>query len=158
MPTPIGFEIAERYRIPEGGQVHPAIYTDKHLYLNINENANLRGRGEDAPSLVCLDLEGKARWKTGTDPAMDRGPVMLADGKLIAMGGADGRLHIAEATPEGFEPIGSWPAFEGLEGTKSVWAPLALSEGRLVVRNQSVLRCLDLRPAPAAEPAPAAGR
>jgi len=152
------WSIQPQQRIDNGAQIHPAVLHDGHLYANFNENDNLRGRGGDPPSLVCLDLRGNILWKTGRDPHMDRGPVMLADGKLIAMGGADGRLHIAEASPKGFDPIVSWPAFAGQDGTKSVWAPLALSGGKLVVRNQSVLRCLDLRPADAVKPAPGGGR
>jgi hypothetical protein len=30
---------------------------------------------------------------------------------------------------------------------KEIWAPIALSEGRLIIRDQTQMKCLDLRTA-----------
>ena len=137
--------ISEVYRIPEGGQVHPAIYHDKHLYLNINENANLRGRDRQG-GLVCIDANnGEVKWKTGNKPNLNRGATTLVDGKLLQFDGDTGELLLVNPTPEKFDLVSKVQALKPKGRSNNAWSPLVVSDGRLVVRDHRQIVCYDLR-------------
>jgi hypothetical protein len=71
----------------------------------------------------------------------ERGPLLLADGMIIALDGKKGTLHLVEPSPEGFKQLAEAKIFSG----KEIWAPMALSDGKLLVRNQQEMKCLDLK-------------
>ena len=50
---------------------------------------------------------------------------------------------MAKAKPEGYQELGRAKVLEGKNNF--VISPMALSNGRLVVRDQHDLRCLDVR-------------
>ena len=50
-------------------------------------------------------------------------------------------LTVAEASVEGFRPLGSAKILEGPDA----WAPMALVDGRLLARDTHQLVCVDLR-------------
>jgi outer membrane protein assembly factor BamB len=88
-------------------------------------------------TLRCLDFNtGEPRW---TEP-IGYGTLSVADGKLIALS-ERGELFVAEATPEGFNPISRAHIMGG-----KCWTVPVLSHGRLYTRNaQGDLVCFDLR-------------
>lgn len=140
-----GWLTSEVYRIPEGGQVHPAIYYEKNLYLNINENANLRGRNPDG-GLACFDAQtGKLRWKTRNDPNLNRGATTLVDGKLLQFDGDTGELMLIKPRPDRFELVSRFEAIKPKGRSNNAWSPLVVSDGRLVVRDHRQVVCFDLR-------------
>lgn len=103
---------------------HSAIYHEGHLY------------GFDDGTLKCLEANGgETRWAErgrGRDsgPALGKGSVLLADGKLLLFG-ERGTLVLAEATPVAYRELGRRQVFEG----KS-WALPALANGFLYLRGQ----------------------
>jgi hypothetical protein len=60
---------------------------------------------------------------------------------FLAMDGNTGNLHLIEAGTSGYREIASAQVLAGQE----VWAPMALSEGKLVLRDLSKMICLDMR-------------
>lgn len=134
------FEVSEVYRLDSetcGSQVHqPIIYKD-HIYLNSNSNESKRG-------LSCFTLDGKLKWRT-TDtpdlPIFGLGSLIFADGMLIMLDGNTGILHLVEPNPDGYKELARTPVVEGRE----MWAPLALTDGKLLVRSQSGMKCLKLK-------------
>jgi outer membrane protein assembly factor BamB len=66
---------------------------------------------------------------------------MLADGMFLAMDGNTGRLRLIEASTTGYNETASAQVLGGQE----VWAPMALSDGKLVLRDLTKMICLDLR-------------
>ncbi|MCX6911539.1 MAG: PQQ-like beta-propeller repeat protein [Verrucomicrobia bacterium] len=117
-----------------GGHCHPALLWQDHLYLlcNINERSD---------GMVCFDLAGKVVWQTRKDPNLDKGgSILTADGLIYVMDGRTGELYIVEPSPQGFKSLGK----ATLLGGKEIWGPLALSEGKLVIRDQSQMKCVDL--------------
>jgi outer membrane protein assembly factor BamB len=138
------FKISELFRLDgKGSQIHPAILHDGHLYANFNTNENMKGKKAVRDGLVCLDLNGKFKWQTHKKPDFDRGPLLLADGKILALDGATGTLRMAEATPNGYKELGSAKVLDGTGG--KAWAPMALSDGLLIVRDQNQMKCLKLK-------------
>jgi hypothetical protein len=63
--------------------------------------------------------------------------MILADGMIISSDG-EKMLYLIEPTPEEFRVL----AKAELLGTKQSWAPLALSDGKLVIRDQGQMKCV----------------
>jgi len=49
-------------------------------------------------------------------------------------------LHLVEASPKGFNELAQAKLLSGRE----IWAPMALSTGKLVIRDQSQMKCVDV--------------
>ena len=136
------FKVVEQFRFDDlGAMIHQPLIYQGHLYANFNENSNLDRK--KPPGIICLDLNGREKWRTGKANHFDRGAVMLADGMLFMLDGETGELALAEATSEAYKELARTKVFAG--GRQSeIWAPLALSDGKLVLRDQQELVCLDV--------------
>lgn len=120
-----------------GSQIQQPLLLDGHLYANSNGNNHSDG-------LVCLTLEGEVAWRTKDAkelPNFERGNLLFADGMIVILDGRTGVLHLVDPSPEGYKELAQAKIFEG----KEMWGPMALSDGKLVLRNQKEMRCLDLR-------------
>lgn len=118
-----------------GSQIPQPLFYKDHIYLNTNTN-------EREDGLACLSLDGKILWKTSAldpKPAFDRGSIILVDNLIISLG-KDGVLRLIEPSPDQYKELTSATLFSG----KEIWAPLVFSQGRLLVRNQEEMKCLDL--------------
>ena len=121
------------------------ILVDGHLY-------GFSGRNEPDASFRCVNFAtGEVRWQRDEKwrphsatqpPVFGRGSCILADGRLIALG-EGGLLGLFRPDPAGCQEIGRWqvPSLE-----YPCWAAPVLSEGRLYLRSEKRLVCLDLRP------------
>ncbi|MCC6235397.1 MAG: PQQ-like beta-propeller repeat protein [Verrucomicrobiales bacterium] len=89
--------------------------------------------------LVCLSAEGKVQWTSGEDASHGLGPVMVADGMVLALTDG-GRLSMVSAEPGAYTLRGTYQVMEGHE----CWAPMAMADGRLLVRDVTRLVCLDV--------------
>ena len=117
-----------------GTHVHPAILYKGHLYGHCTTN-------ETRDGLVSMDLDGNVKWKTGSSPLFDKGGSVLADGLILSLDGREGILYLIEPDPAGFKPLAS----AKLLSTKECWGPLALSDGKLVIRDQEQMKCVEVR-------------
>jgi outer membrane protein assembly factor BamB len=141
-----GWNVTEVFRHPLGSSVHPAVYWEEHLYLAVNENFNEARPRWHQGGLMCLDLLGEELWRTGAQPNFGRGPYLMANGILIAQDGHDGTLRMIETTAEKYRPLAECQLFPNERRRQAqMWAPMALAEGRLLLRSQDELVCLDLR-------------
>lgn len=111
-----------------GATQHSPVWYQGHFY-------GIRADGR----VVCLGMDGKVIWTSGADSQFGLGPLMVADGNVLAMAD-DGRLTVLAASPDGYRPRGKVQVMEGHE----VWAPMALAGGRLLVRDLTRMVCLDL--------------
>jgi outer membrane protein assembly factor BamB len=129
-----GFAVAELYKTPDfGTHAHPPVLYKGHLYGQCSTN-------ETKDGMVCMDLDGNVKWKTKRSPAFDKGGLLLADGLIFSSDGSR-TIYLIEPSPEGFRPLASAELLE----TRTSWAPLALSDGKLLVRDQKQLKCLAVR-------------
>jgi outer membrane protein assembly factor BamB len=94
---------------------------------------------ERSDGLVCMTMDGQVKWKTGEEPPFVRGGSVLADGLLLATDG-NTMLYLIEPDPSGFKPLASAVMLE--PGTN--WAPLALVDGKLFIRDQKLLKVLQV--------------
>jgi len=134
------FEVKELFRLDQkdfGLQIHQPILYKNHLYANNNGNEHREG-------MTCLTLDGKVLWKTSDDrqlPRFERGNLLMADGLIVNLDGKKGNLHLIEPSPEGYKELAQAKVLSG----KMMWSPMAISDGKLLVRNQEEMKCLDLR-------------
>ena len=75
---------------------------------------------------------------------MDLGDVIIVDDLLVSLS-VDGTLRLAEANPAAYKQLAEARV---LAQKKEVWAGLTFADGKLFVRDYSVLKCLDLRVQP----------
>lgn len=90
----------------------------------------------DQKALVCVDFRtGKERWRKRR---VKHGTVFLADGHLMVLT-QGGKLHIAKADPNAFEPLTSADILSG-----RCWTVPVLHRGKLYARNLERVVCFDL--------------
>lgn len=110
-----------------GSHTQPPILYKDHFYVQYTTNERRDG-------LVSMSVSGEVKWKTGQNPAFPKGGAILADGLLLATDGAK-KLYVIEPDPAGFKPLASAELMEAGNN----WAPLALSDGKLLIRDQQKL-------------------
>ncbi len=113
-----------------GSTQHTPIFHEGFLY----------GVREADKQFVCLDMEGNEVWASGSANQFGLGPYLKADGLFFLLND-DGRLTLAEATPEEYRQLAAAQVLDGHE----TWAPLALADGRLILRDMTTMICLDVR-------------
>ncbi len=93
--------------------------------------------GFDNSILKCIRLEdGEEIW---ADRSVGKGSLIAAQGHLFILG-EQGDIAMAKATPEGYQELGRMKILD----YKS-WTPPSLAGGRLYLRDQQNIACLDLR-------------
>lgn len=127
------YGVTELYKNPDfGAHTQPPILFKDHFYSHFTVN-------ERSDGLAAMSLDGKVKWKTDQQPAFVRGGSILADGLLLATDG-NTKLYLIEPDPSGFKPLASAVILEPGDN----WAPLALVDGKLLVRGQKQLKCLQV--------------
>jgi len=130
------FSVTELYDF--GAHTQPPVLVNGNFYAQYSTNERKDG-------LVCMSIDGQVKWKTGRAPLFDKGGVILADGLLLVTDGAS-RLYLIEPDPSAFKPVATAELLKGDSGDQRFptqnWAPLALSNGRLLIRDQSRLMCV----------------
>jgi outer membrane protein assembly factor BamB len=111
-----------------GATQHTPILKDNHLY-------GIRADGR----FVCLGLDGKVIWSSSSGENFGLGSFLMA-GDLIYALNDSGQLSLLEASSTQFSLLGQ---FKPLTGRES-WAPMALADGRLLLRDLTRLVCLDV--------------
>ncbi len=89
--------------------------------------------------LCCLDRTGKIIWTSGSAHKFGLGPYMIING-LIYLLNDTGTLTLTRATPDGYEQLARAKVLDGPES----WGPMAVAEGRLIVRDLNRMICLDI--------------
>ena len=110
-------------------QQTPILFED-HIY-----GIRKRGGGQ----LVCLDLKINEVWNSGTD-RFGHGPYLIADGLILCLDNR-GKLTLAEASPTGYQRLAQHEVFA--DG-HDAWGPMAIVDGRLILRDMTRMVCLDL--------------
>jgi outer membrane protein assembly factor BamB len=113
---------------------HTPILYDEHLFTVMPADGGALKR-----QLVCADSEGKTVWTSGKDKRFGLGPFMIADEKMFVLND-NGTLTMVEASTESYRELGSVRVLGGREA----WAPMAIAEGRLILRDFKKMICLDV--------------
>jgi outer membrane protein assembly factor BamB len=106
-----------------------SVYRDGYLF-------GFHGRQEFGPSFRAVELRtGKVRW---SEDRFKAGSVTLAGERLLILR-ETGELILAPASPDAFRPLARAQVLPA-----TVRAFPALADGRLYLRNEKTLVCLDL--------------
>ena len=93
--------------------------------------------GFDNAILTCIEANtGEEQWR---HRGFQKGSLLLADGYLIILG-EGGKLALAEANPTEYKEKARFQLFDD-----KCWTVPTLAGGRLYLRNQKEMVCLDLR-------------
>jgi len=111
-----------------GATQHTPVLFQNHLY-------GIRADGR----LVCLSLDGRVAWDSGSADAFGLGPLLLVNDLIFAMDDS-GLLRLIKADPTGYEKLGEADVLDGRES----WGTMALAGTRLLVRDFTQLKCLDV--------------
>jgi hypothetical protein len=79
---------------------------------------------------------------------MGRGGSLYADRILIIQDGENGTLRLVDPSPKGFKVQAEANIFGTDPKSRKdlkFWSPLALSNGKLIMRGQGKLICVDLK-------------
>lgn len=126
-----------------GDQTKPPIMHNGYFYAQFGTNRTRDG-------LTCMNMDGKIMWKTKREPDFNKGSMILADGLILATDGAK-TLYLIEPDPSEFKPIASAELLAANEGAgdrmsrrfgTQNWAPIALADGKLLIRDQSQMKCV----------------
>jgi len=133
------YEVTELYKTIEfGSHTKPPILYDDHFYVHYSTNERRDG-------MVCMSIDGDVKWKTKRSPLFDKGSMIFADGLFLSTDGKT-HLYLIEPDPSAFKPIATAELLVGGTGDdrkpNQNWAPMALSNGKLFIRDQSQLKCV----------------
>jgi outer membrane protein assembly factor BamB len=128
-----------------GDQTKPPVLYNGYFYAQFGSNNKRDG-------LVCMDMEGKIMWKTKREPDFNKGSMILVDGLILATDGTN-KLYLIEPDPSGFKALASADLLKpgGVDtrnrmtnfgGSTQNWAPIALADGKLLIRDQGRMLCV----------------
>lgn len=128
-----GYKSTTLYRLKDaqfGSEQQTPIFFDNHLF-------GIRQRDKE---FVCLDLDGHVVWHSGAKGRFGSGPYILADGMFLILDD-NGKLTACSASITNYQMLFELEVLEG----HGCWAPMAMVDGRLLLRDQLFMICLDLR-------------
>ncbi|WP_320113034.1 PQQ-binding-like beta-propeller repeat protein [Draconibacterium orientale] len=131
----------ELWRTEEfGDQTKTPLFYKGYFYGQFGTNSTRDG-------LTCMNMDGEIMWKTKRAPDFNKGSMIIADGLILATDGAK-KLYLIEPDPSAYKSLASAELLTepeggggGRFGTQN-WAPLALSNGKLLIRDQSQMLCV----------------
>jgi outer membrane protein assembly factor BamB len=87
-----------------------------------------------------MDLAGDLKWTSDAANRFGLGPFLIADDKIFILED-NGRLTMARASTARYEQLAVVDLLDG----KEAWAPMAIADGLLLLRDWKTMICLDLR-------------
>ncbi len=114
------------------------VWLTKSMKNHFNSSVLFDGHiyGFDNAILTCIDVStGEEKWQKS---GFGKGSLILADGHLIVLS-ERGQLVLAEATPEEYREKSTMQALQG-----KCWTQPTLSGGKLYLRNQKEMVCLQI--------------
>jgi outer membrane protein assembly factor BamB len=88
---------------------------------------------------ACMRPDGKIAWTSGPDHRFGLGPFLLADEKIFLLRD-DGVLTLVRATDRGYRELARAKVLSG----RDAWGPMAVVDGRLLLRDWKRMICLDV--------------
>ena len=113
-------------------EVHTPIVYKGHLFAVGKKKRGL---------FTCLSFDGKEVWTSEGKASFGLGSFMMADGMFFVLDGDTGKLRLIEGSTTGYNELAGAQVLSGQE----VWGPMALSDGKLVLRDLTKMVCIDVR-------------
>ena len=114
-------------------EVHTPIVYKKHMFAVGKKYRGL---------FTCLDFDGQIVWASKGKATFGLGSYLLADDMFFVLEGATGMLRLIDANTSEYRELASAQVLGGHD----VWAPMALSNGRLILRDLTKMVCIEVGP------------
>jgi outer membrane protein assembly factor BamB len=124
----------EVYSLP-GNQWNSEVHTPI-LYKNHMFAVGKKKRG----MFTCLDLKGNVVWTSERKASFGLGSFLLADGMFFVLEGRTGMLRLIEASTTAYKELDKAQLLSG----DNVWGPMALADGKLVLRDMKKMICVQV--------------
>ncbi len=113
------------------------VFYDGHLFSILPKDA-----GPLRSQLVCCRPDDPATfvWTSGKTNRFGLGPYLVADGKIFVLSD-DGVLTVLRASTREYSQLAQAKVLPGVDA----WGPMALVQGRLLLRDSHRLVCIDVR-------------
>ncbi len=113
------------------------IYYHNYIFAILPKDA-----GERRNELACCKADNcqKILWTSNTTERYGLGPYIIADNKFFILND-DATLTIASASVSKFTILDKAKILDG----QDAWGPMAIADGRLLMRDSKVMVCIDLR-------------
>jgi outer membrane protein assembly factor BamB len=117
-------------------QQTPLIFNDHLIGILPKDAGPLRNQ------LVCVHPDDFTRivWSSGQTVRFGLGPYLIADGKLYILSD-DGTLVIARPSTTEYIEL---DRYRIIEDGQDAWAPIAVADGYMVLRDSETLVCIDM--------------
>ncbi len=121
--------------------VHPPDEWNSEIHTPIVYKDHFFAVGKKRRGLfTCLDGAGKQVWTSDGHASFGLGGFILADGMFFLLEGKTGMLRLLEANTTAYKEL----ANAQILGGHDVWAPPALADGKLVIRDLGRMVCLEV--------------
>jgi outer membrane protein assembly factor BamB len=114
------------------------LYVDGHLFGVLPKDARAMRN-----QMVCVHPDDFTSivWSSGSENRFGLGPFIHADGKIYLLDD-DGTLYIIEKSLDGFRKLDQRKI---IEDAHDAWAPLAIANGHMILRDAKTMVCIDIR-------------
>ncbi len=132
-------EVLKEY-LPKDGlaceQQTPVVWNG-HLFGILPKDA-----GANRNQLVCVSPDDVTKfiWSSGKTTRFGLGPYLIADNKMFILSD-DGTLTMIKPDTKSFKLLAEKKIFEGSDA----WAPLAIADGKMLLRDSKTIFCVDLK-------------
>jgi len=113
-------------------EVHTPIVYDGHMFAVGKKQRGLFGK---------LDFNAKWVWNSGGKATFGLGSFLMADGMFFVLDGDSGMLRLVDADADEYTELASAQVLSGGD----VWGPMALSDGKLILRDLTKMVCVDVK-------------
>ncbi|MBT3243792.1 MAG: PQQ-binding-like beta-propeller repeat protein [Bacteroidetes bacterium] len=135
------FEVSvlDEYKTIEGlasEQQTPLFYGGKLFGILPKDAGPMRNQ------FVCVNPDDprKILWSSGKEARFGLGPYIIADNKLFILSD-DGELTIARLSTTSWQQLDQMKILDGHDA----WAPIAIADGYMIMRDSKTMVCLDMR-------------
>jgi outer membrane protein assembly factor BamB len=138
-----GFTARKLYALTSAqfnSEAQTPVLFQNHLFA---VSSKTRGR------FTCLGLDGNVVWQSpvvsgnpDASKTFGLGAFLLADGMFFTLDGNSGKIRLIEASIKEYKELAS----AQILNAEDVWGPMALSDGKLIVRDMSQMVCLQVGP------------
>jgi outer membrane protein assembly factor BamB len=131
----------DQFAVESAVQVTPDIW-NAEIHTPIVYKDHMFGVGRQKRGLfTCLDMKGEVVWTSEGKAAFEQGSFLLADDMFFILEGKTGMLHLVEARTDEYRELAQAQVLSGHD----VWGPMALADGKLVLRDMRQMVCLKVK-------------
>jgi outer membrane protein assembly factor BamB len=125
-----------------GDKFQVPLFIDGRLYMTADADGRRAPKGFTT-GLVSSSPRGEILWSTEKKPYLNGGSILNLGGVIVSQDGDSGELRLIQPGVKYVE-LAKAKVFSKRTGDQ-LWAPMAYSKNRLVMRSQNQLICVELK-------------